>query len=73
LVTIFFPENVSRWLIVGILVEVFSGLTAVTFFYLLQRGKHFNLHFLAGFASPAPEGKRILENSGSLHFNQWIR
>ena len=69
---LFSPENVSRWLILGILVGVLSGLTAVTFFYLLQLGKHFTMHFLAGFASPAPEGERILENSGSLHFNQWI-
>lgn len=69
---IFSPENVSRWLILGILVGVFSGLTAVTFFYLLQLGKHFTMHFLAGFASPAPEGERILESSSNLHFHQWI-
>jgi len=36
-------------------------------------GKTFYFAFFAGFASPAPEGKRILENRGSLHFNQWIR
>ena len=68
----FSPENVSRWLILGIVVGVFSGLSAVTFFYLLQLAKHFTLHFLAGFASPAPEGERILESSRSLHFKQWI-
>jgi len=52
---------------------MFSGLPAVTFFNLVQLGKHFTLHFLAGFASPAPEGERFLENSGSRHFNRWIR
>ena len=72
MVTIFFPGKCLPMADIGLLVGVFSGLTAVTFFYLLQLGKHFTLHFLAGFASPAPEGERILENSGNLHFNQWI-
>ncbi|WAC08382.1 MAG: chloride channel protein [Thermodesulfobacteriota bacterium] len=69
---LFSPENVSRWLILGIFIGVLSGLTAVGFFYLLQLGKHFTMHVLAGFASPAPEGERILESSTNLHFHQWI-
>ena len=69
---LFPPGSVSRWLLLGILVGVFSGLVAVVFFYFLQLGKYFTFNVLAGFPLPAPEGERIFESNGGLQFSRWV-
>lgn len=48
-----------RWLIVGALVGVLSGLTAVVFFGAIEVGKYFIQVKLAGIISPHPAGESL--------------
>lgn len=54
-------RNVShfRWLLLGILVGIISGVVAVLFFAAVEFGKFIFLTKLAGLSLPAPEGEEI--------------
>jgi CIC family chloride channel protein len=68
----FFLENITRWLVFGLLVGIVSGLAASGFYYLLQLARHFCLDVLAGYAVPAPTGEQMFTASATLSFNPWI-
>lgn len=48
-----------RWLVLGVVIGVFSGLAAVAFFWAVEAGKFLILHTAAGFNLPAPAGEEI--------------
>ena len=54
-------RNVSafRWLLLGILIGIISGILAVAFFAAVEYGKFIFLNQLAGLALPAPEGEEL--------------
>jgi CIC family chloride channel protein len=68
----FFLENITRWLIFGLLVGVVSGLGASAFYYLLQAGRHLCFHLLAGYAVPAPAGEQMFEGLAGMNFRPWV-
>ena len=53
-----------RWLVIGVLVGILSGLVAVAFFWLVEFGKFFIQHHLAGIVAPGPGGRRHLRRTG---------
>ena len=68
----FFLENITRWLVFGLLVGIASGLAASGFYYLLQIARHFCLDVLAGYAAPATAGEQLFESAATLNFRPWI-
>ncbi|MFO7570290.1 MAG: chloride channel protein [Smithellaceae bacterium] len=68
----FFLENITRWLVFGLLVGIVSGLGASAFYYLLQLGRHLCLDIMAGYAAPAPAGEQMFAPAVFLSFNPWI-
>ncbi|WP_419787348.1 chloride channel protein [Pseudodesulfovibrio sp.] len=60
-----------RWLVIGVLVGCLSGLVAVGFFYLVEIGKFFIQHNLAGIISPEPAGEGLFEGPAG-HFRPWV-
>jgi CIC family chloride channel protein len=68
----FFLENITRWLVFGLLVGIVSGLGASAFYYLLQAGRHLCFHLLAGYAVPAPAGEQVFDVPGILQFHPLI-
>lgn len=48
-----------RWLLLGVLMGVLSGLAAICFFYVLELLKHFWLTGLAGLSLPVPAGEAL--------------
>ncbi len=68
----FFLENITRWLVFGLLVGIVSGLGASAFYYLLQAGRHLCFHLLAGYAVPAPAGEQIFEAAGVMQFRPLV-
>jgi len=68
----FFKSNVTRWVLLGIIIGVVSGLGAAGFFYALQLVKHLTFHELAGYASPSPQGEHLFEISSGFQFRSWI-
>ncbi len=48
-----------RWLLLGVLMGVISGLAAICFFYSLELLKHLWLAKLAGLSLPAPAGEAL--------------
>jgi chloride channel protein, CIC family len=48
-----------RWLLLGLLMGVLSGLAAICFFYVLDLLKHFWLTGLAGLSLPVPAGEAL--------------
>lgn len=60
-----------RWLIIGVLVGVLSGLVAVGFFWLVEFGKHLIQANLAGIIAPEPAGESIFEGHGHI-FRPWV-
>ena len=69
---VIFKRNVTRWVFLGILIGVVSGIGAAGFFYVLQLVKHFTFHGLAGYASPAPQGELLFEAGSGLQFRPWV-
>ncbi|HQL00429.1 MAG TPA: chloride channel protein [Smithellaceae bacterium] len=70
---VFFLENITRWLVFGLLVGVMSGLAASGFYYLLQAGKHLFFHLLAGYAMPDASGDHLFQASEViLHYRAWV-
>lgn len=66
-------RNISsfRWLLLGVLVGLFSGILAVGFFAAVEYGKFFFLHKLAGVTLPAPAGEEIFHGpAGQLR--TWV-
>ena len=67
-----FLENITRWLLFGLLVGVVSGLGASAFYYLLQTGRHLCFHLLAGYAVPSPAGEQLFEGLAGMNFRPWV-
>lgn len=67
-----FFQNISRWLVFGLLVGIFSGLAAAGFYYLLHLGRHFCLHLLAGYAVPAPAGEQLFSAVAYPDFRPFV-
>jgi CIC family chloride channel protein len=60
-----------RWLLLGVVVGVFSGLAAVAFFGAVEFGKFIIQHKLAGLTLPAPAGEEIFHGeAGPLRL--WV-
>jgi len=68
----FFLDSIARWLLLGVIVGIGSGLAASGFYYLLQLAKHYALTMLAGFSAPAPAGEHLFEAGSGLIFQRWI-
>ncbi|WP_320005947.1 chloride channel protein [Maridesulfovibrio sp.] len=66
-------RNVShfRWLVLGILVGILSGIIAVLFFGAVELGKHFFMSQLAGLSLPAPEGEELFHGHAAEHLRTW--
>jgi CIC family chloride channel protein len=60
-----------RWLVIGTLVGVLSGLVAVGFFWLVEVGKFVIQHNLAGIVSPEPAGEGIFHGPAG-EFRPWV-
>ena len=69
---VIFKRNVTRWVFLGILIGVVSGIGAAGFFYALQLVKHFTFHELAGYSSPAPQGELLFEAGSGLQSRPWV-
>ncbi|SDK89120.1 chloride channel protein, CIC family [Maridesulfovibrio ferrireducens] len=66
-------KNISsfRWLLLGVLVGLLSGILAVAFFAAVEYGKFIFLHQLAGMTLPAPAGEEIFHGpAGQLR--PWV-
>lgn len=68
----FFLENITRWLVFGLLVGLASGLAASAFYYLLQTGRHLLFHLLAGYAMPDAAGDHLFDAALSATFRPWL-
>lgn len=60
-----------RWLVIGVLVGTLSGLVAVGFFWMVEFGKFFLQHHLAGIVSPEPAGEGIFHGTAG-EFRPWL-
>lgn len=60
-----------RWLVIGTLVGVLSGFVAVVFFLLVEAGKFYLQHHLAGIVSPEPAGEGIFHGPAGA-FRPWL-
>ncbi|GAB6271054.1 MAG: chloride channel protein [Smithella sp.] len=67
-----FLENITRWIVFGLLVGIVSGLAASGFYYLLQLARHYCFSHLAGYAVPAPAGEQLFEAGAGLVFHPLI-
>ncbi len=56
----------SRWLVLGVVIGVASGLVAAAFFAALEIATHFTLGVLAGLPPMLPPGDRLLHLSGEV-------
>lgn len=56
----------ARWLMLGVLTGVLSGLAAILFFYGVEGAKFILLHTLAGLNLPAPSGEEIFHSTSHL-------
>lgn len=68
----FFLDSIARWLLLGIIVGIGSGLAASGLYYLLQLAKYYALTMFAGFSAPAPAGEHLFESTSALVFQRWI-
>ena len=66
-------RNVShfRWLVLGIVVGILSGIVAVLFFGAVELGKHIFMSQLAGLSLPAPEGEELFHGPAGEHLRTW--
>ncbi|NDV25628.1 chloride channel protein [Desulfovibrio sp. JC010] len=66
-------RNVShfRWLVLGIVVGVLSGIVAVLFFGAVELGKYFFMSQLAGLSLPAPEGEELFHGHAGEQLRTW--
>lgn len=64
--------QMSRWILLGLIVGVVSGLFAAGFFYLLELCKHLIFDVLAGMPMPAPAGERFFEAGEGLVARRWV-
>lgn len=70
---VFFLENITRWLVFGLLVGIVSGLAASGFYYLLQAGRFLFFPVVAGYAMPEAAGDHLFEATKTLiTFRPWI-
>ncbi|KAB1443017.1 chloride channel protein [Pseudodesulfovibrio senegalensis] len=60
-----------RWLVVGALVGLFSGLTAIVFFGAIEWGKFLIQNQLAGIVSPHPAGEHLFHAHPDV-YRPWI-
>lgn len=60
-----------RWLSVGVLAGILSGLVAAAFFGLVELGKFVIQHNLAGIISPEPAGEGIFHGPAG-QFRPWV-
>ncbi|PKN87309.1 MAG: chloride channel protein [Deltaproteobacteria bacterium HGW-Deltaproteobacteria-1] len=69
---VFFLENITRWIVFGLLVGIVSGLAASSFYYILQLARHYSFHLFAGYAVSAPTGEQLFEAGTGLVFRPVI-
>jgi CIC family chloride channel protein len=62
----------ARWLILGVLVGVVSGIGAILFFASIEGIKFFLLHKAAGLHLPAPAGEEIFDALHNLVYRPWL-
>ncbi|MEF2146277.1 MAG: chloride channel protein [Desulfovibrionaceae bacterium] len=60
-----------RWLLLGVVVGIFSGLAAVLFFGAVEFGKFIIQHKLAGLTLPAPAGEEIFHGAAG-QYRPWV-
>ncbi len=60
-----------RWLALGIVVGILSGIVAVLFFGAVELGKHIFMSQLAGLSLPAPEGEELFHGHAGEHLRTW--
>lgn len=67
-------HNISsvRWLILGIVAGVLSGLAAVLFFWAIEYFKHLFIAQWAGLALPAPEGEALYHGEAGAVYRPWL-
>jgi CIC family chloride channel protein len=61
-----------RWLILGVVAGVLSGLAAVLFFLGVEAGKHVFLNMLAGLNLPAPAAEEVFHSSPAELYRPWL-
>ena len=64
--------QMTRWIVLGMIVGIFSGLFAAGFFYLLEYAKHLTFDQLAGYHMLAAKGEVLFEPEGVTKKVQWI-
>lgn len=52
-----FRDSLNRWLLMGTVIGIVSGLGAVLFFFCLETGTHWLLEFIGGYTPPATLGE----------------
>lgn len=62
--------NHFRWLVLGIVVGILSGIVAVLF-GAVELGKHIFMSQLAGLSLPAPEGEELFHGHAGEHLRTW--
>ncbi len=60
-----------RWLVLGIVVGILSGIVAVLFFGAVELGKYIFMSQLAGLSLPAPEGEELFHGHAGEHLRTW--
>lgn len=60
-----------RWLVLGVLVGILSGIVAVLFFGAVELGKHIFISQLAGLSLPAPEGEELFHGAPGEQLRTW--
>lgn len=68
----FFLENITRWLVFGLLVGIVTGMMSSGFYYLLQLARHYTFHLMAGYAAPTPAGEQLFEAGPNLVFRPLV-
>ena len=61
-----------RWVLLGVLVGVVSGLGAVAFFYALETVTHFAFSTLAHSPIPVPDGEKLFHDPPAQNPVRWI-
>ncbi len=62
----------SRWIVLGVIVGVISGLGAAGFFFLLELSKEFTFGRLAGYYMATPTGEKLFPAPQDMVFRRWV-
>lgn len=60
-----------RWLLLGVVVGLLSGVGAILFFGAIELLRHFLLGYLGGMHLPAPAGEQLFHGAGEVH-RAWL-